>query len=135
MHEKGMETHRHSLFFFLLVEKNTEQPIGECGFHTWNRTHQRAELYYVLRADTHKRKGYMTEVVPKVIRYGFEEMELHRIEALVAPWNTPSVKLLQQNQFVFEGMVREDYIIDGKHENSDCYSLLKHEWQNLTAPI
>jgi ribosomal-protein-alanine N-acetyltransferase len=130
MHEKGMETHRHSLFFFLLVEKDTNQPVGECGFHTWNSIHRRAELYYVLRNDMHKRKGYMTEVVPHVVQYGFEEMGLHRIEALVANWNTPSIKLLQKNQFVYEGIVREDYVVNDKNEDSDCYSLLKQEWQS-----
>jgi hypothetical protein len=25
--------------------------------------------------------------------------------------------------------MREDYVVDGKSESSDCYSLLKHEWQ------
>lgn len=34
MHEHGMETHRLSLFFFLLIHKQTNLPIGECGFHT-----------------------------------------------------------------------------------------------------
>src|SRR5687768_1544941 len=51
MHENGMETHRLSLYGFLLVEKKSQQVIGECGFHTWNRTHARAELYYSLRGD------------------------------------------------------------------------------------
>jgi ribosomal-protein-alanine N-acetyltransferase len=72
----------------------------------------------------------MTEVVPHVVQYGFEEMGLHRIEALVANWNTPSVKLLQKNQFVYEGIVREDYVVNDKNEDSDCYSLLKQEWQS-----
>ena len=49
MHEKGMETHRLSMFFFLLIEQQTNAPIGECGFHTWNPTHRRAELFYTLR--------------------------------------------------------------------------------------
>jgi ribosomal-protein-alanine N-acetyltransferase len=129
MHEKGMETHRHSLFYFLVVDRETNCPIGECGFHTWNRTHRRAELFYLLRNDTHKQKGYMTEVVPYVIRYGFEHMDLVRIEALLANWNTPSVRLLQQNRFTFEGTMRQHYSVNGIHEDSDCYSLLKTEWE------
>ena len=129
MHEKGMETYRHSLFYFLVVDKETNSPIGECGFHTWNLTHRRAELFYLLRNDTHKRKGYMTEVVPHVIRYGFEHMELVRIEALLAKWNTPSVRLLQQNRFTFEGTMRQHYSVNGINEDSDCYSLLKAEWE------
>lgn len=131
MHEKGMETHRHSLFFFLLVEKTTLQPIGECGFHTWNRTHRRAELYYLLRDEAQQRKGFMTEALGEVIRYGFGHMNLHRIEALVAEWNTPSIRLLEGFGFSFEGTMREDYVVNGRSENSDCYSLLEQEWRAL----
>ena len=130
MHEKGMETHRHSLFFFLIIEKETDQPIGECGFHTWNRTHRRAELFYLLRHDEHKRKGYVKEALPEVIKYGFEIMELHRIEALVGKSNIPSVRLVTQHGFYFEGTMREDYVIEGTNQDSDCWSLLRQEWMN-----
>jgi ribosomal-protein-alanine N-acetyltransferase len=49
MHEKGMETHRISLFYFLLFDKETQMCIGECGFHTWKKTHRRTELFYSLK--------------------------------------------------------------------------------------
>lgn len=128
MHEKGMETHRLSLLFFLIIDKERDLPIGECGFHTWNKSHFRAELFYTLRREEDKRKGFMTEALKAVLNYGFNEMELHRVEALVAAWNEPSVKLLQRYQFIKEGTMREDYYVNGKHEDSDCYSLLKGEW-------
>lgn len=130
MVEKGMETNRISLFFFLLIDKKTSQPIGECGFHSWNATHRRAELFYWLNADEVKQQGFMSEALTAVIRYGFEELNLHRIQGMVAPYNTPSVRLLMKNGFKFEGTAREDYVVDGKNEDSDCYSLLKHEWNS-----
>ncbi len=129
MHEGGMETHRLSLLFFLLIDKQTGVPIGECGFHTWNRTHNRAEIFYNMRNDEHKQKGYMTEALKAVLEYGFAQLGLHRVEALVDSLNTPSVKLLLRYGFVKEGTMREDYCVDGKNEDSDCYSLLKWEWQ------
>src|SRR6478752_7515719 len=129
MHEKGIVTHAYSLFFFLLIEKDTGKPIGECGFHTWNKTHMRAEIYYIKRADAYMRKVFMTEALEQVIKYGFENMELHRIEALIAYSNIPSLKLMGRLGFVFEGTMREDYVVNGKSEDSDCYSLLKQEWQ------
>lgn len=128
MHEKGMETHRLSFYSFVIILKQTNKPIGEIGFHTWNSTHRRAEAYYMLRNDVDKQKGYMSEAFPEVLKFGFSEMNLHRVEALVADWNEPSVKLLVKNGFVKEGIVREDYVVNGKNEDSVCYSLLKHEW-------
>ncbi|WP_300570407.1 GNAT family protein [Flavobacterium sp.] len=129
MHEKGMETHRISMFYFLLFDKESNRVIGECGFHSWNKTHNRAELFYSLRNETDKRKGLITEAVIKVLDFGFNQLELHRIEALTAIWNIASIKVLEHFGFTKEGTMREDYIVDGKNENSECYSLLKWEWE------
>lgn len=128
MHERGMETHKISLCFFLLVDKQTGLPIGECGFHTLNSSHNRAELFYLLRNESDKQKGFMSEALARVLEYGFTELNLHRVEALVASSNIPSIKLLKKFGFSFEGTMREDYVVNGKNEDSDCYSLLKWEW-------
>jgi ribosomal-protein-alanine N-acetyltransferase len=128
MHEKGMVTNRISQFYFLLFDKITDKCIGECGFHTWNRTHARAELFYNLKDDADKRKGLMTETLVKVLEFGFNELELHRIEALTASWNTASIRLLERFKFRKEGTMREDYLVAGIYESSECYSLLKHEF-------
>jgi ribosomal-protein-alanine N-acetyltransferase len=78
--------------------------------------------------DKHKQKGYMSEALPEVLRFGFESMLLNRIQAMVANDNTPSVKLLQKHGFVWEGTCRQDYLVESVFEDSECYSLLKHEW-------
>ena len=129
-HEKGMETHSISMFFFLLLDKQSNLPIGECGFHTWNSQHRRAELFYGLRNDIDMQKGIMTEALELVLKHGFTELNLHRVKALVADYNVASVKLLKRFNFVKEGTAREDYVVNGKNEDSDCYSLLKWEWEN-----
>lgn len=128
MHQNGMTSHRLSLLFFLLVEKSTQTPIGECGFHTWNTTHHRAELFYKLWQDQHKQKGYMTEALLPILNYGFTQMNLHRIQAMVADYNTASLKLLAQHNFVKEGIMRQDYLVNNTYEDSHCYSLLKNEF-------
>jgi [ribosomal protein S5]-alanine N-acetyltransferase len=130
IHEKGVETHRLSVFVFLLIDKESNLPIGECGFHTWNATHSRAEVFYVLRNEAFKQKGLMKEALKDVLEYGFTELNLHRIQALIAAENQPSLKLLQRFGFTKEGTMREDYVVNGKNEDSDCYSLLKWEWKN-----
>ncbi|RYG04281.1 MAG: N-acetyltransferase, partial [Chitinophagaceae bacterium] len=40
---QGMETYNISLFYFLICDKNTGTVLGECGFHTWNTNHHRAD--------------------------------------------------------------------------------------------
>ena len=129
MNEKGAETYQISHYYFLLINKETNKIIGDCGFHTWNKKHKRAELFYNLKFDSDKRKGLMTEALAEVLNFGFNNLELHRIQAMVADYNIPSVKLLNHFHFQKEGICREDYRVDGKNEDSVCYSLLKTEWK------
>lgn len=128
MNEKGMETHRISLFYFLIFDKETNICTGECGFHTWNKTHARAELFYSLKDDIYKRKGLMTETLSQIMDFGFNHLNLHRIGALTAISNAPSKKLIENFGFIKEGTMREDYLIGENYENSECYALLKIEW-------
>lgn len=130
MNKAGMESFRVSLFYFLLIDKTSSKIIGECGFRSWNKAHHRAELYYHLKNDSDKQKGFMTEAVKEVLHFGYNQMQLHRVQALVANDNVPSIKLLERFKFTKEGTLREDYLVDGKMEDSECYSLLKHEWES-----
>ncbi|MBX7052599.1 MAG: GNAT family N-acetyltransferase [Flavobacteriales bacterium] len=130
MHLHGMETHRLSLRFFLLKVKESGATIGECGFHTWNTRHDKAELFYALRKDDDKRKGYTSEALQVILDYGFSEMKLHRVSALTADWNKASLAVLHKFGFTYEGTMRQDYMVDDQYEDSVCYSLLKHEWQS-----
>ncbi|AWI26174.1 GNAT family N-acetyltransferase [Flavobacterium pallidum] len=124
---KGLSTHNKSFRYFNILEKNEGKIIGWCGFHTWYMDHARAEVGYGLYDDAYKKQGIMTEALNYVIQYGFDEMQLHRIEALTATYNIASIKLLENSGFTTEGVLREHYLIDGKWEDSVVFSLLKNE--------
>jgi len=127
-YDKGYSTHNRTFMLFQLIDIGTGKIIGGCGFHTWYPKHNRAEIGYDLRHEEDKRKGLMTEAVRAVLDYGFTEMQLHRVEALVADYNEASVRLLKNFDFTFEGTLREHYNVAGTMEDSDMYSLLKHEF-------
>lgn len=71
----------------------------------------------------------MTEALETVLKFGFTELNLHRVEALIADENEPSKRLLLRYGFLKEGTMREDYVVNGVNEDSDCYALLKWEWE------
>jgi ribosomal-protein-alanine N-acetyltransferase len=133
MHEKGCETYRLSVYFFVLVDKTTQAPIGECGFHTWNSRHHWAEVFYKIHQECNKRKGYITEALTAVLKFGYSQLKLYRIQALIASDNEPSLKLARRFGFQREGTIRGDWFVEetGTYEDSDCYSLLKPEWEKL----
>ncbi|WP_109621452.1 GNAT family N-acetyltransferase [Sediminitomix flava] len=125
---KGFSTFNKSLLIFQLLEKSTHKIIGWCGFHTWYLDHDRAEIGYTLKDEQAKRKGYMSEAISAVVKYGFEEMKLKRIEAFIEPNNIPSIKLVQGLGFQKEGHLRNHYQKNGKLEDSVIYGLLLEEY-------
>lgn len=128
--QRGYDSYYISYIFWDLIEKSTGNIIGACGYHTWIKTHNKAEIGYAITNENAKRKGYMSEAIQRIIQYGFDEMKLFRIEACISPENTPSVRLAEKNNFTREGIKREDYLKDGVYVNSALYGLLKREWIN-----
>lgn len=122
---KGYETYNRSLLFFQIVDKESMKIIGGCGFHNWYFDHKRAELGYAITNEDFKRLGIMSEALQAIIDYGFDVMDLHRIEALVGSQNTPSLRLMEKFGFTKEGILKEHYFINGIFEDSVVYGKLK----------
>lgn len=127
MHLKGMETFQLTFYYFLISRKDNNAPIGECGFHTWIKKHKRAEIFYKLNHDSDRRNGLISEALPVVLEFGFEKMDLNRIEAFIADYNEPSKRLLLKNNFIKEGTLKSHYYFNGVFEDSDCYALLRRK--------
>ncbi|MCE3295296.1 MAG: acetyltransferase, ribosomal protein N-acetylase [Crocinitomicaceae bacterium] len=125
---KGMVTFNRSFVFFHLFEKKSGTLIGWVGYHTWAFEHFRAEIGYSLNDDAYKQKGYMHEALTAILDYGFNDMKLNRVEALIGPDNIASQNLVLKLGFQFEGNLREHYLKNDKLEDSWAYSLLKREW-------
>lgn len=130
--EQGLRTYRTTLLVFHLVEKHSGRTIGKCGYHTWYPEHARAEIGYGLFADSDKNKGFMKEAFLPVLRYGFTEMQLNRVEALISPANEPSQRLVLAHGFREEGRLREHYCKNGHLEDSIVFALLKKEFNIIS---
>jgi [ribosomal protein S5]-alanine N-acetyltransferase len=111
---------------FGIAERDTNRIIGTCGFLDYESRHRRAELGYDLAYEFWG-KGIMTEVVREVIRFGFEVLNLNRIEARIEPPNTASKNLLHKLGFVKEGTLREFEWNEEETLDLDVFSKLKKE--------
>ena len=107
--------------------KEEDKIIGTCGYHNWVKGYFRAEIGYELSSD-YWQKGIMTEALVKVISFGFTEMNLNRIQALVYPENTASLELLKKCGFEEEGLLKEYAFFRGEFRDLIILSLLKNEY-------
>ncbi|MFK8038148.1 MAG: GNAT family N-acetyltransferase [Crocinitomicaceae bacterium] len=128
-YESGLTTHNRKILYFQLLDKTTSTIIGWCGYHTWYVDHFRAEIGYGLFDESLKGKGLMSEAMLPIIKFGFDQMSLNRIEAFIAPYNQASLKLVSKFNFKEEGLLREHYYKTENAEASAVYSLLKSEFK------
>ena len=98
--------------------------IGSCGLFGRRRNDRSCTLGYEL-AHGAQGQGYMTEALQLTIRWGFEQMDLHRIEARIHPNNLPSLQLAGRLGFTIEGLLRDVAHWSGQHHDLHVLSLLE----------
>ncbi len=106
--------------------KNDLKLIGLIGHYRIKPEHFRAEIGYMLLPEYHG-KGIIVEAIKETVKYGFEIMKLHSIEAVIDPENLASEKVLQKCGFVKEAHFKENEYYEGRFLDSVIYSILnKH---------
>jgi RimJ/RimL family protein N-acetyltransferase len=105
--------------------------IGSCSLHRIDERHRHAETGYELHR-AYWGRGIMPEAVAATLRYGFTELELRRIEAIIDDQNAQSKRLLLKLGFTYEGALRQRYLHQGRFEDEYYYALLKDEWLATT---
>lgn len=107
-----------------IERKETSSIIGTVGLNAWVPKHKRAEIGYELHPD-YWGMGYASEAVSAILAYGFDDLELTRIGAVVFLENGSSNRLLKNLGFQREGILRR-YIYQNKKANDVyMYSLVR----------
>ncbi len=68
-------------------------------------------------------RGYMTEALRRVVRYGFDELELHRLQASIIPRNGSSQRVLEKCKFRYEGRALRYLKIRNVWEDHDLFAI------------
>jgi len=101
--------------------------LGTCTLFDFNAQCRRAEIGYCL-ASAVWGQGYMHEALTSLIQYGFEQLDLNRIEADIDPRNEASARSLERLGFRREGLLRERWIVGTEVSDTALYGLLRAEW-------
>lgn len=111
-----------------ITRKGQDKVIGSCGFLNLVQQHYRSEIGFELSKDNWG-QGIASEALEAVIKYGFEQMNLQRIQALIEPPNLSSQKLVERKGFIKEGLLRNYEFTNGKFDDLLMYSLLKQDFE------
>jgi len=113
--------------FWAIEELKSGKVIGSCTLFSIDGQNQRAEVGYILNRD-YWGGGLASEALQAMIEFGFDQMELHRLEADTDPRNAASIALLEKFGFVKEGFFRERWRVHGQWLDSDMLGLLKSDY-------
>ncbi len=109
--------------------KETGRIIGSCSFVSWDNKNRRAELGYVL-SNRYWNQGIMTEVINRVVEFGFKNLELVRIEARCLPENSGSSRVMEKTGMKFEGVLRKHIWAKNDFQDLKLYSIVREDFES-----
>lgn len=110
-----------------VVCKDSGKMIGTCGFTRFHFAHNGAEIGYVINPD-YSGQGVATEVSARVLRYGFENLLLERIECRYMIENAASRRVMEKNGMIFEGVCRKGMLIKGVYRDIGICAILREDF-------
>ena len=107
--------------------------IGNCGLHNVSPEDRVAELGVMIGAKEHWGRGYGADAVRTLCRFGFEELDLHRIELTTADYNVRAQRYYERVGFVVEARKREHRYKAGRYHDSVIMVLLRSDFEAREA--
>lgn len=114
-------------FDWAITMRDSGKMIGTCGFTRFNFSSYSAEIGFVLNP---KYWGYSIapEAARRVIRFGFDTLELHRIEARYMENNIQSRRVMEKSGMTFEGIYRDMMLVRGQFVSVGVCSIIRSEF-------
>jgi len=110
-----------------VIERDTLECIGQIAFFTLDSNNNHGEIEYVI-GPAFQGRGYATEITKAVIGFGFDKINLHRIEIDCRTENTASQRVIEKCGLTFEGIFRDFFWRKDHYEGRKVYSILKKDW-------
>jgi RimJ/RimL family protein N-acetyltransferase len=116
----------HSLYQWGVAKRDDDRVIGTCSLFSISAPHKRAEIGFAIHR-AQWRQGYASEASGALVRFAFDALHLHRLDADVDPRNHASIRCLEGLGFQREGYARECYHVGDEIQDSVLYGLLSRE--------
>jgi ribosomal-protein-alanine N-acetyltransferase len=111
-----------------VARKSDNKIIGYCCLGDFDDDSIRSQIGYGFNR-CEWNKGYATEAINILVKFGFEVMNLNRIEAEVTLGNDASIKVLKKANFIQEGIFRERTIMKGEFVDDVILAIIKRNYR------
>lgn len=118
---------------FAVHLKDLSEPIGIISLMNISKANAAADLSVILGHPEHRGRGYGTEAIELILRYGFEDMRLHRIGLTVFEFNTAAISVYRKLGFREEGRLRQAIKRGNTFYDVVLMGILDSEWRNARS--
>lgn len=118
---------------FKIIEIKTEKVIGHAEIGRIDLKNKSARLCRILVAEKADRnKGFGTLIINELLKIGFGNLNLHRIDLGVYDFNKSAIRCYEKCGFKIEGLLRESVVFEDEYLSIYNMSILKDEWKITT---
>ncbi len=107
--------------------------IGYAGICNISTINKNGEYFIFIGDKTQWGNGIGTITTQKVVKYGFEKLNLNRIMLTVSEPNVGGIRAYEKAGFKFEGRLRQSCFRDGDYHDKLIMAILKEEYDENTA--
>lgn len=123
---EAQEEENRKLYGWKIIRKDSGAFIGMAGFTLSANRFKLGEISYEL-FPSQWGQGYATEVAKTLVKTGFNEFNLHKVEAGVATENIRSVRVLEKAGMTREGLRRKTLPIRGEWKDNYHYAIVEDD--------
>jgi diamine N-acetyltransferase len=102
--------------------------IGNVGLHKVDWKNRVAEFGIALGEKAYWSQGYGTDAARTILRFAFQEMNLHRVYLHVFDYNPRAQRCYEKAGFQREGILREALFHEGQYHDIVVMGALAQEW-------
>jgi RimJ/RimL family protein N-acetyltransferase len=117
------------IIFFAIYHKTDKRLIGSIGFFQINWLNRNAYISAAIGEPDYWGKGIVGEAANLLIRYGFTELNFHKVYAQVINPNSRSLRAAEKLGFTKEAVLTEEYYVDGEYVDVHQFGLFKKDWE------
>ncbi|RDI43211.1 GNAT family N-acetyltransferase [Falsibacillus pallidus] len=113
----------------MIVLKENDEVIGDLALLDVDSRNRNGSVRIAIHEEKFRSNGYGTEALDIILKYAFDQMNLHRISLNVYSFNKRAKKSYEKLGFEQEGILREELFYDGIYHDNILMGLLKEEYK------
>ncbi len=126
--DKYINAYNNSNYYrWAIILKENNECIGQIAYFLVDDKNHFAEIEYCI-GSLFQCRGLATEATKAIIKYGFEHINLHKVQICHKSINIPSKRVIEKCGFTYEGTLRDFFFMNGQYVDRLYYSILRSEF-------